>query len=211
MRLRLSFLWAAVASAAGLVILLGFFLRSPQIDGLGQVLISLAVLLATAALLLGLLNLLNAHWNKVSLQDRGWPYSAILILALLVTFGLGVLFGPDYEVMLLLFNHVQLPVEASLMALLAVSLTVAGFRLLARKRDVLSLIFVVVACVVLLGATPWVIAGDSPQSAPFDYARNWLTQVWAAGGSRGILLGVALGAIATGLRVLLASDRPFGD
>ncbi len=211
MRLRLSFLWAAVASVVGLVILLGFLLRIPQIDSLGQMLISLAVLLAAAALLLGLLNLLSAHWNKVSLQERGWPYSAILILALLVTFGLGVLFGPDYEVMLLLFNHVQLPVEASLMALLAVSLTVAGFRLLARKRDALSLIFLVVAVVVLLGATPWVIAGDSPRSVPFDYARNWLTQVWAAGGSRGILLGVALGAIATGLRVLVGSDRPFGD
>jgi len=35
--------------------------------------------------------------------------------------------------------------------------------------------------------------------------------VVAAGGARGILLGVALGSIVTGLRVLLAVDRPYGE
>jgi hypothetical protein len=39
--------------------------------------------------------------------------------------------------------------------------------------------------------------------------RNWITQVWALGGLRGILIGVALGTIATGLRILLGSDRPY--
>ncbi len=31
------------------------------------------------------------------------------------------------------------------------------------------------------------------------------------GAARGIVLGVALGAITTGLRVLLGADRPYGD
>jgi len=35
--------------------------------------------------------------------------------------------------------------------------------------------------------------------------------VWAVGGARGLLLGVALGSITAGLRVLLATDRPYGD
>jgi hypothetical protein len=39
--------------------------------------------------------------------------------------------------------------------------------------------------------------------------RNWLVNTWAVAGARGILLGVALGAIATGLRILLGSDRPY--
>jgi hypothetical protein len=30
-------------------------------------------------------------------------------------------------------------------------------------------------------------------------------------GARGLLLGVALGAIATGARVLLGLERPYGD
>jgi hypothetical protein len=29
-------------------------------------------------------------------------------------------------------------------------------------------------------------------------------------GARGILLGVALGTVATGLRILIGADRPYG-
>jgi hypothetical protein len=38
-----------------------------------------------------------------------------------------------------------------------------------------------------------------------------ITLVPATAGARGLLLGVALGAIATGLRVFLGFDRPYGD
>jgi len=34
--------------------------------------------------------------------------------------------------------------------------------------------------------------------------------VFAAGGARGILLGVALGTLTTGLRILFGADRPYG-
>lgn len=211
MKLGPYLIWAAVASAAGFLVLVGYFVSVDTLIGLRLLLIQWAVLLAAAALLLGLFNLLAVHWNKVSLQEAGWPYSALLILFFLVTLVLGLLFGPDYEVVLLLFQYVQLPVEASLLALLAVSLTVAGFRLLARRRDVISIVFMATALLVLLGTAPWPIGGESVLYLAVSDLRAWVTQVWAAAGARGILLGVALGAITTGLRVLLASDRPYGD
>jgi hypothetical protein len=40
--------------------------------------------------------------------------------------------------------------------------------------------------------------------------RPWITQVLALGGARGILIGVALGTLTTGLRVLFGADRPYG-
>jgi hypothetical protein len=211
MRLRLSLVWAAVAIGVGLVVLLAFFIPYPPLMLARQILVDWAVLLAAWALLLGLLNLLLVHWTKVSQQDRGWPYSALLLLFFLVTLALGLLFGPDSPILLFLFNHVQLPVEASLMALLAVTLTVAGFRIVARKRDLVSLVFILVGFLVLVGTGPWLIGGGSTANTLVRDIRNWLAQVWAAGGARGILLGVALGATATGLRVLLAADRPYGE
>jgi len=39
--------------------------------------------------------------------------------------------------------------------------------------------------------------------------RDWFSQVWSLGAMRAILIGVALGAITTGLRVLIGSDRPY--
>ena len=210
MRLRASLVWAAVASGVGLIVLLGFFFDIEPLRVARQILVDWAVLLAAWALILGLLNLLSVHWSKVSQQEKGWPYSAVLLLFFLVTLILGLLFGPDSPVILFLFNNVQ-PIEASLMALLAVTLTIAGFRVVTRRRDLVSLVFVGVGFLVLLGTGPWLIGSEGVLNTFFRDVRNWLAQVWAAGGARGILLGVALGAIATGLRVLLAADRPYGE
>ena len=170
-----------------------------------------SILIAAAALFMGLINLFIVHWNKVNDQTAGWPYSAILIFFLLVSLALGLIFGPDFEVMLLLFNYVQLPVEAGLMALLAVSLVVAGFRIVSRKRDIFSLLFVFTAILVLLGNSPWLMGSDSVVAHLIGNVRAWVAQVWSVGGARGILLGVALGAVATGLRVLMGTERPYGD
>jgi hypothetical protein len=210
-RISLSVLWAAVASAVGILVLAGFFIQAPILVAIGRILVGLAVLLAAFALLLGLYNLLAVHLRKISLQEKGWAYSALLVLCLLATFILGVVFGPDNPVALVIFNSFQLPVEASLMALLAVTLTLAAFRLIARRRDLLSFLFVAVAVLVLLGTGPWPSGESSGAFVLVGNLRNWLAQVWAAGGARGILMGVALGAAATGLRVLLASDRPYGE
>lgn len=212
MRIRLSALWAAVALAAGLFVLLGYFIELEFVQRLRLVFLGWAVLLAAAALIVGLANLISVHWRKVGLLEEGWIYSAVLIFALVLTLGLGLFFRPDNEVALFIFNNFQLPVESSLMALLAISLLVAGFRMVSRRKDIYTLIFLGTALFVMLGTAPWPL----PRQGTFELEntvrilRAWISQVWAAGGARGILMGVALGATATGLRVLLGTERPYG-
>ena len=210
MRVRLSALWAAVALVAGLFVLLGYFVQLKAVQDLRLTLLHWAVLLAGAALIVGLVNLVSVHWRKVGLLEEGWIYSAVLILALVITLGLGLFFGPDNAVALFIFSNLQLPVETSLMALLAVSLVVAGFRLVSRRRDLYTLIFLATALFVMVGTAPWPLPGLGTFEVVVRDLRAWISQVWAAGGARGILLGVALGATATGLRVLLGTERPYG-
>ena len=209
-------LWAATAVATGVIVLLGYFVQLDEFTqaglfGLRILLMRYAVLLAAVSLFLGLFNLVSVHWDKVSEQRVGWPYSAILIVAFFLTIVLGLVFGPDSSVVLLLFNYVQLPVEASLSALLVVSLTLAGYRLISRRKDLISAVFILTVLLVLLGSGPGLISSGGTQSSMFIGLRNWLAQVAAAGGARGVLLGVALGSIVTGLRILMAVDRPYGD
>lgn len=220
MRIGGHLLWAATAVAAGIIVLLGYFVELDQTTqvslfatffSLRLLLMRYAVLLAAIALFLGLFNLVSVHWSKVSEQRAGWPYSAILIVAFFLTLVLGLVFGPDSPVVLLLFEFVQLPVEASLSALLVVSLTLAGYRLITRRRDLISVIFIVTALLVLLGSGPGLVSSGGQTFLFFNGVRNWLAQVAAAGGARGVLLGVALGSIVTGLRILMAVDRPYGD
>jgi sulfite exporter TauE/SafE len=101
-----------------------------------------------------------------------------------------------------------LPVEASLMALLAITLTYASIRLLRRHLNLLSVIFLITAVLILLGTAPWPFLGDVPFLS--NIIRPIVAQIPATAGARGILLGVALGTLTTGLRILFGADRPYG-
>jgi uncharacterized membrane-anchored protein YitT (DUF2179 family) len=105
-----------------------------------------------------------------------------------------------------IFNYIQLPVEGSLMALLAIILVFAGIRLLRRRSSMLSIIFIVTAIVILLATGP--LFGISVPG--LTELRAWIAQVPAMAGARGLLLGIGLGIVATGLRILMGSDRPYG-
>ena len=103
------------------------------------------------------------------------------------------------------FDNVQVPIETSLTAILAISLTYAATRLLGRRMTVFSAIFIGILLVLLIGAIPHVVG----KFQKLGDLRAWIIQVPAVGGARGILLGVALGTIATGIRILMGSDRPY--
>ncbi len=93
------------------------------------------------------------------------------------------------------------------MAIMAVTLLYASIRLLRKRNDLMSIIFLAVAVLVMLGSA----------SLPFfqlplfsNLIRPYLVSVFATSGARGILIGVALGTLVTGLRVLMGVDRPYG-
>jgi hypothetical protein len=111
--------------------------------------------------------------------------------------------------MALIFKAIQLPVETSLMAMLVVTLTYASIRLLRRRNNLISVIFLVTALLILLGTAPVPFIGDVPILS--DLIRPFIAQVLAVAGARGILIGVALGSLTTGLRVLFGADRLYGS
>lgn len=211
MRGGLRLLWAAFAIAFGLIVLQGYFIRVGALDGIRTLLLQWAVILAAAALLLGVVNLLAVHLVRIAGQDQGWGYSALLIAALVGSGLVGLFFGEGSPLALAFFQYVQQPVESSFAGLLAVSLTLGGVRLLGRRRDLRSIVFVLASLVVLLGTGPWLAGSNGGLHRAMGEVRAWMSQVWAAGAARGLVLGVALGATATGLRILLGAERPYGD
>ena len=92
------------------------------------------------------------------------------------------------------------------MAILAVTLIYASIRLLRRRVDVMSIVFLVVAVIFLIAVIP------APSSA-INAVQEFMLQVsgmFSRGGTRGLLIGIALGTLLTGLRVLFGVDRPYG-
>ena len=201
----------AIAIAFGMIILAGYFFTLPILTNLRNIFLNLAIILTGFAVLAGIANLLLVHFKKVNRKEKGRAYSLILIVALGFTFLIGLLahyipvaatlFGG-------IFRSIQIPVEASLMAMLAVTLTYAAIRLLRRRLNLLSIIFIITTLLVLFGTASLPFLGEVPVLG--DLVRPIIAQVFAAAGARGILIGVALGTLATGLRVLFGADRPYG-
>ncbi|PJH76491.1 MAG: hypothetical protein CO064_00960 [Anaerolineae bacterium CG_4_9_14_0_8_um_filter_58_9] len=199
----------AVAIATGLIVLVGYFVEIPILVNLRITILNWVILLAAVALFVGLFNLLAVHADKIRNKQKGGIYSLVLIFSLLTTLILGLWLRPDHALMALIFNAIQLPVETSLMAMLVVTLTYASIRLLRRRNNLISIIFLVTALLILLGTAPLPFVGYVPILS--DLIRPFIAQVLAAAGARGILIGVALGSLTTGLRVLFGADRPYGS
>lgn len=196
---------AAFAIAAGLFVLLGYFFPQP-LEWLRVLLLDWAVIIAGMAVLVGIFNLASVQMEKFRAGQKGGMYGALLVFALIITFGLGLILGTDHQYMRLAMNAIIMPVEASLMAILAVTLIYASIRLLRRRVDVMSIVFLVVAVIFLIAVIP------APSSA-INAVQEFMLQVsgmFSRGGTRGLLIGIALGTLLTGLRVLFGVDRPYG-
>lgn len=195
-----------LAILTGLIVLIGYFV--PAVAPLQAIVLNWTIILAGIATLVGVFNLILVHGTKITRREKGAIYSAILLLCLFLTFIFGLVVGPDHAGMRFVVNGIIVPVEATLMALLAVTLLYASIRLLRRRTDLMSMVFLGTA-LLLMVASATLPFGEV--SALNNFLRPWFQHVLALGGARGILIGVALGTLTTGLRVLLGSDRPYGD
>ena len=196
----------AFAIAVGLVVLAGYFINISLLNDLRNIFLRWSVILVAIALLVGVANLFSVHWRKVSAEEPNRGFSLILLISLVLTIVVVGFFGPTHPWSMWIFNYIQVPGESSLLALLAVILVYAGARLLIRRLNLFSLIFLATALLVLIG-TARIPGFEVPLLTD---TRAWIERVPAMAGGRGILLGVALGTIATGLRVLTGTDRPYG-
>jgi hypothetical protein len=194
-----------LAVLTGVIILVGYFI--PALAPVQSILLNWAIILAGAATVVGVFNLILVHANKITQREKGSVYSAILLICMFATFVFGLVLGPAHSAMRLLVDAIILPVEASLMALLAVTLLYASIRLLRRRANIMSIVFLATALLMLM-ASATLPFGEI--GALNNFLRPWIQHVLALGGTRGILLGVALGTLTTGLRVLFGADRPYG-
>lgn len=199
---------AAIAISVAVILLMGSFLPIPLLqDVLQPYLLGCAVIVAGVATLIGIYNLLSVHLGKLNAPKAGNLYSLFLLLAFLVTFIAGLWFTPADARFQRVVTHIQVPVETSLLAVLAISLTYTSMRLLKKRQDMMAWVFVVSTFVFLIATGGYIglLLGDVPGLRGFSNFINSLPMA----GARGILLGVGLGSLTTGLRIVFGADRPY--
>lgn len=198
----------AVAIAVGILVLADFFLGGPYLEAVGGTLVDWAIILSVFALLLGVASVLAYHLRRIATREKGWPYSlSLLVIAILVlASGLAGPRGPQEPVVAAIFTYIQAPLQASILALLVFYIAYAAYRSF-RIRDLYSFLMVAAGLIVLVGQLPQAV--NIWEGLPG--IKDWVLGVPATAGARGILIGVALGTVATGLRLLVGIDRPYSE
>jgi len=196
---------AAFAIASGVIVLLGYFYPVEPLAQLRLRLTDWAIIIAGMAVLVGILNIVSVQMEKIRARQVGGGYGVLLILSLFGTAIYGGVVGLDNSIIRAAVDAVIIPVEASLMAILAVTLIYASIRLFRRRVDTMTVVFLLAAVVFLIAVMPTPFG-----PVPGDWLILQFAGMFSRGGARGLLIGVALGTLLTGLRVLFGVDRPYG-
>jgi hypothetical protein len=191
----------------GLTVLGGYFFPA-ALGPLLNLLIDWGILLLGTAGLIGVYYLIKSHVGQVARQEKRFVLSIVLLAAFSTTLILGLFLSIEDPLFIDLMINIQTPVETSLLAILAVVLMTASFRLIStRGWTPMSIAFLTSAVISLalnVGAVNFALGNEV--TAVINYLRR-LPLI----GARGILLGMALGGLIVGLRVLLTIDKPYGE
>ena len=191
----------------GLLFLAGYAFPMPLAPILNMVM-NWGILLVGVIGVLGIGYLIRLHILRLFKREKGGFYSLVLLVVLIITLVIGIIFSPQSTFYQDLVLNVQIPVEASLLGILAVTLLYTSFRLVrTRGWKPLTVGFFISALVTLFLNLGIVTFNEGSLAASVI----GLLRRLPIAGARGILIGMALGGLIVGLRYLLTIDQPFGE
>ena len=225
-----------IAALGGFALIAAYF--SPYTQNWGEKAAIWFDILAAIAFVLGGANLLKVHLKNVSDRTRGWGYSVIVLAAFLTTLFVGVgkmgvqpspqfldfaWSGPYRQTggaFWFSYEYAFKPLTATVFALLAFYVASAACRAF-RAKNTEAILLLATAFIILLGRTfagvlltSWI---DPRIWSGFEHLTGlrienmtvYIMSVFNTAGNRAIMIGIALGIVATSLRVLLGLDRSY--
>lgn len=201
----------------GILGIIPFLIPHPTVQGFDEFIRNDVLrILAAFALVLALGSLLRVHIDKIKRKRENWQYSWILIACFVVSSIIGLFGGVSgtgplrtavgsfqFDIQTL-YENIIIPLASSMFALLAFFMASASYRAF-RARSPEATLLLVSAFIVMIGFLPFAI-NISPHLPAFA---QWILNVPNVAGQRGILFGIALGAVATSLKIILGIERAW--
>jgi len=197
----------------GIIMVGEFFIPHWRYRALTGELLEWGIILSAGAFILGLINLIQVHVPTVVKRGEDWGYKVVLLGSLAVTLVVGFRDGtarldPGMEVTFSykwIFDFLYIPLSATMFALLAFYIASAGFRAF-RARNAEATLLLLAAALVMFASVP--LGEGMPIIGEYLVVfKDWILDVPNNAARRAIFIGAALGAISTGLRVILGLER----
>jgi hypothetical protein len=203
-----------ITAVVGLLMIASFFVPHQAVSVPADFLQASAIILVAFGYLLGGANVLRINIESILKRRTDWPYKAVLVVSLLTTVSIGAAEGPGFlepgTRSLWIYDTLYTPMAATMFALLAFFIASAAFRAF-RIRTLEAGLLSVAALVVMLGRVPigdWA-TGWLPAWLHLGAMQEWIMTVPQSAAKRAILIGAALGVMATGLRVIIGVERSY--
>lgn len=180
--------------------------------------------IAIFAYVLGGGNLLKMHTDRISRKHPDRIYSIVTICGFLFTLAIGLLkvggapglkgnYIAEGTWFKFIYDAVFAPLQATMFSLLAFFVASASYRAFrAKTRE--ATILLIAAFIILVGRTPlgYYLTFWLPEPLQFLHIPNLSTWILATpnmAGQRAIMIGIALGIIATSLKLILGIERSY--
>ncbi len=187
----------------GIFMMVQFFVPHPLSVAFYEVVLKWVIIIGIFALILGVGSLTLHHTTKISRKLSGWPFSIVTLFSLVVTALIGLFGGVGRGSWLqVIFQNIFIPVNATMFSILAFYMASAAYRAF-RARTKEATLLLIAACFVMLGMVP---IGSAISKRLPEFA-EWILSVPNLAAKRGIVFGMALGAIATSLKIILGIER----
>jgi hypothetical protein len=189
----------------GMLMVVSLFVPHPYVARPAAIARSWAIIITAFAYVLGVANIARISIHTVRKRGTDWQYKAVLVVALasMAALGIGGGIQPgtafDWA-----YLNMYVPMQATMFSLLAFFIASAAYRAF-RARSLEATLLLVTAAVVMLGRVP---VGEQIWSRLPQFT-EWIMEVPNMAAKRGIMIGAALGAISTGLKMILGLERSY--
>lgn len=182
-----------------------YFVPHVAMKDAGAILRDWVSILTSVAFILGGLNLLTVNLPKIRRRERDWPYKIVMLVAAAGTLLIGMTLGKESKPFTWVYENIFVTCNSMMFALLAFFITSAAFRAF-RARNVEAFLMLSTAVLVMIAQVP---LGDWIAPEFFREFKTWILSYGNSAGRRAIMIGAALGAISTALRVIVGLERSY--
>lgn len=207
-----------ITAAIGLFMILSFFVPHHFVSVPADFLQACAVIVVAFGYVLGGANVLRVNLEGISRRESGWPFKIVLVVSLIATVIIGIVDGVRHDgsfpvegtASKWIYDELYSSMSATMFALLAFYIASAAFRAF-RIRTLEAGLLAAAALIVMLGRVPVgdVMTSWLPEPLRLSSLQQWIMDVPQNCSKRAILIGAALGVMATGLRVILGIERSY--
>ena len=203
-----------ITAVVGILMILSFFVPHQAVSVPADFLQQCAIIVVAFGYVLGGANVLKLNADAISKRQSGWIYKIVLVVSLIATVVFGLMDGEGFlnpgKTSKWIYDQLYSPMSATMFALLAFFIASAAFRAF-RIRTTEAALLAVAALIVMLGRVPLTNAFTEwvPEVLRLQALQEWVMNVPQNAAKRAILIGAALGVMATGLRIILGIERSY--